>query len=263
MAPSLQPMSHSPQSRQVVRGRPCTLPNAGVGIGAPGTGGSCGPPAKVTASGGSCQSRPSRAGAVPHRGGLGGRRIRVRRRAEHLLDPVVVRIEVGPAQRPALVAAARDRRLVHEPLLVLAEQDVRVDQRPAAETAGHHALEAAERPDVEETLQALARVPEVAAHRGRGAGEAARRVGLPALQQHDRAAGLGQSVRGDRAAEPGPDDHRVRVLGVLGVLPPRAASFHHAGLPAAWPVSTVRPMTRSDKKSHDDFACLYQRFANG
>ena len=60
-APSLQPMSHSPQSRQVDRGSPCTLPYAGVGIGVPGTGASCGRPAKVTASGGSCQSRPSRA----------------------------------------------------------------------------------------------------------------------------------------------------------------------------------------------------------
>ena len=238
-----------------MRGRPCTFPYAGVGIGAPGTGGSWGRPAKVTASGGSCQSRPSRAALSRMRGVLAVAGYGYGVAPEHLLDPVVVRVEVGAAQRPALVAAARHRRLLHEPLLVLAQQDVRVDQRAAAETAGHHALEAAERPDVEQALHALARVPEVAAHRARGAGEAARRVGLAALQQDDGAARLRQPVRSHRTAEPGPDDHRVRVLVVclaLGppgrrrptTLPPLALRT----LPAREPgFLTVRPITACDK----------------
>src|SRR3712207_7158733 len=49
----------------------------------------------------------------------------------------------------SLVAPAGQRRLGDEPLLVLAEQDVGVDERPAAQTAGHHGLQAAEGPHVE------------------------------------------------------------------------------------------------------------------
>ena len=54
--------------------------------------------------------------------------VRVGRGADHRLDGVVVRLEVGTGDRPVLVTAVRQGLLVHEPLLVLAEQDVGVDQ---------------------------------------------------------------------------------------------------------------------------------------
>ena len=59
----LQPMSHSPHRRQVVRCRPCRLPYGGSTIGSPGPGAAPGAGAKLTASGGNCQGRPSSAAA--------------------------------------------------------------------------------------------------------------------------------------------------------------------------------------------------------
>ncbi len=47
--------------------------------------------------------------------------------AQHGLDGRVVRFEVGPGDRPALVPPARGR-IPDEPLLVLAEQHVGIDE---------------------------------------------------------------------------------------------------------------------------------------
>ena len=60
--PSLQPMSHSPHSRQVNRVRPWMLPYSGSGMTCFGSGS---PPggAKVTASGGANASAPMRSAA--------------------------------------------------------------------------------------------------------------------------------------------------------------------------------------------------------
>ncbi|MCA1689129.1 MAG: hypothetical protein LC720_01360, partial [Actinobacteria bacterium] len=51
------------------------------------------------------------------------------------LDLVVVGVEVGPGDGPVLVAAPGEI-LGDEPPLVLAQEDVGVDQRPAAEPRG-------------------------------------------------------------------------------------------------------------------------------
>ena len=129
-----------------------------------------------------------------------------------LLDRVVVRVEVGAGHRPGFVAAVRQRIVLDEPVLVLAQQDVRVDQRAAAEAARHDRVAAAEPPDVEHAVEPGGRVPERLAHLRGGAGEAVRRVGVAALEHDDRQAGLGQPVGRYRAAEAGADDHYVGVL---------------------------------------------------
>ena len=72
-------------------------------------------------------------------GGLGRVTVRVLRGVEEALDAVVVRVEVRSPDRPVLVAATRDRGVVHEPLGVLAQEHVRVDQRTAAEPGGRRA----------------------------------------------------------------------------------------------------------------------------
>ncbi len=132
-------------------------------------------------------------------------------RVQRALGPVVVRVEVGAGDRPGLVPVA-GRCVAHEPLLVLAQQHVGVDQRAAAEAAGDHRLEVAERPDVEQTVQALAGVPEVAGHVGRRPGEGAGRVRTAALHHDDAAAALGEPPGGDRTPEARPDDEDVDVL---------------------------------------------------
>ena len=111
--------------------------------------------ANVTASGGRRQSRPC---SPLHRAcaRLRGTRVgleleRVLLRLDHGLDAVVVRLEVGAADRPVLAV------LVHEPLLVLPEEHVRVDDRAAAQAAGDECLDALEAPDVEEAVEPLAR----------------------------------------------------------------------------------------------------------
>jgi hypothetical protein len=148
---------------------------------------------------GQVQAQPVR--CLPHRGGLRRVLVGVRCGAEHLLDPVVVRIEVTAADRPVLVPPAGQWRFVDKPLLVLAQQDVGVDQRPASEAAGDDSLQSAERPDVEQSVQTLAGVPEVAGHACGRPGEVAGRVRFAALQNHDGQTTVGELVCGDRAAE--------------------------------------------------------------
>ena len=155
---------------------------------------------------------------VLHRARLGCRCVRVHvqrvgRGAEHPLDLVIVRVEVGPGDRPGFVSAPRQRIILDEPVLVLAHQHVRVDQGAAAQPAGHHRIAVGEPPDVEHPVTSPGRIPERPAHlRGR-AREAVRRVRPAALEQDHRQARLGQPVRGHRTAEPGPDHHRVGLLG--------------------------------------------------
>src|SRR5438552_2862979 len=77
-------------------------------------------------------------GIAPRRVGL----VRVRRCAEHLLVPLVVRLEVVARYGPRLVL------VVDERARVLAEDDIRVDERAAAEPARDDPADAAKRPDV-------------------------------------------------------------------------------------------------------------------
>ena len=130
---------------------------------------------------------------------------------EHLLGAVVVRVEVCAGERPGLAARAGPLGR-HEPLLVLAQKHVRVDQRAAAETARDQGVEPRERPQVEQPLKPFARVPEVVLEADRAAREGARRVCLAALEHEHPAVRLGQPLSGDRASKSGSDDDAVEVL---------------------------------------------------
>ena len=140
---------------------------------------------------------------------------RVLLHVHHPLDALVVRVEVCARDRPVLVAvlpAAVAGLLAHEPLLVLAQQHVRVDQRAAAEAARGDRVDVVEAPHVEHAVQARARVPELRLHAQRRAREGVRRKRLAALEQADAVAGLSQAVGGDGSPEAGSDDERVEVL---------------------------------------------------
>src|SRR5207253_10982798 len=119
---------------------------------------------------------PGRRG-VPHGARL--RRLRIGRDVERVLlrlddrfDPVVVGLEVVTIDRPVLAL------LLGEPLPVLPDEDVRVDDRATAEAARDERLDAVEGPDVEHPELAFARVPEVRSDAARAARELARPVGL-------------------------------------------------------------------------------------
>lgn len=134
----------------------------------------------------------------------------------HPLDTVVVRIQIGARDRPVLVAAlprAPARLLAHEPVLVLAQQDVRVDERAAAEAAGDDRVDVVEAPDVEHPVQAFAGIPELTLHPERRAREGVGRKRLSAFEQADAVPGLGQAIRRHRSAEAGSDDDSVEMLG--------------------------------------------------
>src|SRR5215203_874010 len=135
---------------------------------------------------------------------------------QHLLDPVVVGVELGAGHRPVLEPTTIEVFL-YEPLLGLADQDVRVDQGPPAKTAADHRPQLAERPDVVHPVQPLAGVPDVLLHPMGGAGKLAWRVRLPPLQDADAQPLLGQPVGRHRTAEPGTDDYRVEVSIARGI----------------------------------------------
>ena len=129
---------------------------------------------------------------------------------DHLLDAVVVRVEVRARDRPVLVAAVVDV-LLHEPLLVLAQEDVGVDERAAAEPGRDQRVDPLERPVVVHAGQAAVGVPEALARAVRAARERPGRVRAPALEDADAPAGLRESIGHDRASEAGAHDDRVEV----------------------------------------------------
>ena len=130
--------------------------------------------------------------------------------ADHPLDAVVVRVEVGARDRPVLVAAVGEV-LLDEPALVLAQEHVGVDQRAAAEAGRDERVDPAERPVVVHPGEPALRVPEALARAARAAGERARGIGAPALEHAHALAGLRQPVRHHRATEARADDDGVVV----------------------------------------------------
>src|SRR5205823_6181782 len=66
--------------------------------------------------------------------------------------------------------------------------------------------------DVEHSVEASARVPEVLREAQRAARERAGRVRLPALEQADALAGLGEPMSGHGAAEARSDDHGLEMV---------------------------------------------------
>ena len=147
--------------------------------------------------------------------------------AKHLLDPVVVGVEVGPGDRPVLMAAVPEI-LLDKPLLVLADQDVRVDQGAAAQAAADHRSQLVERPDVVHPVQTLAGVPDVLLHPLRGARKLAGRIRLSPLQDAHVKARLREPVRRHRPAETGTDDYRVEVrIARTLVHTTRSPPVHH------------------------------------
>ena len=153
-----------------------------------------------------------RRGRVAQRPALGQVGVGVRGRLQHGLHRVGVRVEVASAQRPVLVPAARQRRVVDEPPLVLAQQHVRVDQRPATQSAGDDGLQLPEGADVEQAVQVVLGLPERPLHLVRAAGEAAGRVRLTSLEQDDRTARLGQPEGRHRAPEARADHDGVHMF---------------------------------------------------
>ncbi len=140
----------------------------------------------------------------------------------HRFDGRIVRFQIGPADRPALVTVAGGR-VANEPLLVLAEQDVGVDERAAAQTAGDDRLEVGEGPDVEKAVPSLARIPEVRGDFGRRAGERPRWICLSPLEQDDAVARFGETVGGYRTTESRADNHDIRVFVLTHPTPTPAA----------------------------------------
>src|SRR5215211_1265091 len=104
--------------------------------------------------------------------------------AQHPFDGVVVGVEIVAGHGPVLVAAVRDVFL-DEPLFVLADQHVRVDERAAAEPAGDERVHPAEAPEVVQPVQSLAGIPEVPSHAVRAAGKRTWRIRFPPLQKAD------------------------------------------------------------------------------
>src|ERR1041384_8183836 len=88
----------------------------------------------------------------------------IRRTARELLrcqygfDMLVVPHELVVGDRPAFVASVREV-LLREPIRILAEQHVRVDQRSSTDTARAQRAAMAEEPHVVDAIQAGARVP--------------------------------------------------------------------------------------------------------
>ncbi len=89
-------------------------------------------------------------------------------------------------------------------------QHIRVDQRTAPYAAGHHCLKAPERPEIEQTVQPLARIPEVCGHLQGSTGKASRRVQAAPFQYQYILPVLGQGRGCYPAAEPR-TDHDVIV----------------------------------------------------
>ena len=123
--------------------------------------------------------------------------------ALHRVHGVVVAVEVGGRQRQAVGREGRR---------VLAQHDVGVDERAAAQPAGGDRVEALEVVVLVEAVAALARRPQRAPPLARRAREGAGRPRLAALEHEHRGVGLRQPAGDDRAAEARPDDDDVVAL---------------------------------------------------
>src|SRR5688500_3319442 len=120
-----------------------------------------------------------------------------------------MRVEVRARHRPYFVAAIR--KVLLEPLFVLATENVRVDERTSTEAARDERPRPLERPDVVHPVHALAGVPEVPAKIVRGARERVRWICLSPLKDTDPETRLREPIRHHRPAEPGTDDDRIEV----------------------------------------------------
>ena len=161
---------------------------------------------------GAHRAQPGAMRGLLERDGLGRVGVRIRDGPHHRFDAVVVRVEVFAADRPVLVPAAGQRRVVHEPLRILPQQHVRVDQRSASQAARDHPLEPAEAPRLEEAVERVGGRPEVLTELAGGAGEAAGRVRTAAFHEHDRLPRFREPVGGDGPAEAAADDKDVDTL---------------------------------------------------
>ena len=148
-----------------------------------------------------------------HRAGRAGVRLVVEGeplRRQHPLGAVVVGVQVLARDRPVL-GAPRRSLLVDEPLGVLAQHHIGVDERSTAEPGRDDRAKVVEGPDREHPVEALARIPECPLEAVGAAREAAGRIGLAAFQEQDAKTSLRQAVGAHRAAEPGTDHDGVEV----------------------------------------------------
>ena len=130
--------------------------------------------------------------------GLGRGRAGVERR----LGAVVVRPQRVRVDR-------RGPGRIVEDVVGRAQLDVRVDERPAADAGAGHDRDVAHDPQVEQPAGVVARVPEHPRRLLGAVGIVAGPEAAPALQDAHAPARLREPARGDPAAEPGADDHRV------------------------------------------------------
>ncbi len=129
--------------------------------------------------------------------------------SEGPLDGVVVGLQVGPRDRPPTRGPVD---LGVEPALVLADEDVGVDQRPTAETRRDDGVDVGEGAHIEEAEAPASRVPEVA---GESVGRSRERtgwIGGATLEHEHVQPGLGEPHRGHGSAEARTHDHHVECL---------------------------------------------------
>jgi hypothetical protein len=144
------------------------------------------------------------------------------RGAEVPFHVVVLPLQVAGLDRPRREIV---RRTGVERLGRLAQQHVGVDERPAAQSAGHQRPHLREAPQLEEAVEPPVRIPEGPTHLPGRPRERAGRVRHTPLEEKDvEVAAVGEAVGGHGATETRPDDDRVIVPSVRarhGQLPSR------------------------------------------
>src|SRR5262249_54108600 len=81
----------------------------------------------------------------------------------HLLDAVVVRIEISAGDRPVFISSLVNI-LFDKPVLLFTEQDICINQRASTKSTRNNRIDALKRPYIEHSVQAFAGIPEISLH---------------------------------------------------------------------------------------------------
>jgi hypothetical protein len=80
---------------------------------------------------------------------------------ETRVNTIVVNIQIGATDGPVLSVGS----ILNEPLFVFAKQDIGINERTAADSAGQHGTERFERQNLKKAEQSLVWAPEVPRHK--------------------------------------------------------------------------------------------------